>query len=98
MLEMAAALGPDTFIEQSRALMRRPDFQRTLRSTRTRAMLMCGEYDQICPPRRHEFLAELMPHADYRLILGAGHLSPLEQPEKIRQGLRDWLDAPLLLA
>ncbi|MEX1660727.1 alpha/beta fold hydrolase [Thioclava sp. 15-R06ZXC-3] len=98
LLEMAAALGPDTFIEQSRALMRRPDFQRTLRSTRTRAMLMCGEYDQICPPRRHEFLAELMPHATYRLILGAGHLSPLEQPEKITQGLRDWLDAPLLLA
>lgn len=98
MLEMAAALGPDTFERQSRALMRRPDLQRTLRNTKTRALLMCGEYDRICPPRRHEFLAELMPHAEYRLILGAGHMSPLEQPEKITQGLRDWLDAPLLLA
>ncbi|MBC7144725.1 MAG: alpha/beta hydrolase [Thioclava marina] len=98
MLEMAAALGPDAFERQSRALMRRPDLQRTLRNTKTRALLMCGEYDRICPPRRHEFLAELMPHAEYRLILGAGHMSPLEQPEKITQGLRDWLGAPLLLA
>lgn len=98
LLEMAAGLGADVFETQSRALMRRPDLQRTLRATKTRAMLMCGEYDRICPPRRHEFLAELMPHADYRLILGAGHLSPLEQPEKITQGLRDWLEAPLLLA
>ncbi|KEP70847.1 alpha/beta hydrolase [Thioclava dalianensis] len=96
-LDMAAGLGAETFVEQSRALMRRPDFQRTLRATHTRALLICGEYDQICPPRRHEFLAELMPHADYRLVLGAGHLSPLEQPEKVTQNLRDWLDAPLLL-
>ncbi|OOY30968.1 alpha/beta hydrolase [Thioclava sp. F36-6] len=98
MLEMAAGLGADTFEAQSRALMRRPDLQRTLRATKTRALLMCGEYDKICPPRRHEFLAELMPHAEFRLILGAGHLSPLEQPEKITQNLRDWLEAPLLLA
>ncbi|KFE36896.1 alpha/beta fold hydrolase [Thioclava atlantica] len=98
LLEMAAALGPEAFAAQSRALMRRPDLQRTLRNSKVRALLMCGEFDRICPPRRHEFLAELMPHAEYRMILGAGHLSPLEQPEKVTQGLRDWLEAPLLLA
>ncbi len=78
--------------------MRRPDQQRALRNTKIRAMLICGEYDRICPPRRHEFLAELMPHADFRLILGAGgHLAPLEQPEKVTRALREWLAAPLLL-
>ena len=96
-LDMAQALGPDTFERQSRALMRRPDQQRALRNTKVRAMLICGEYDTICPPRRHEFLAELMPHAEFRLILGAGHLAPLEQPVKVSKALRDWLDAPLLL-
>lgn len=96
-LEMAAALGPESFIRQSRALMRRPDQQRALRNTKVRAMLICGEYDTICPPRRHEFLAELMPHAEFRLIMGAGHLAPLEQPVKVSKALRDWLDAPFLL-
>ena len=97
MLQMAQELGPDVFVEQSRALMRRPDQQRALRNTKMRASLIAGEFDRICPPRRHEFLAELMPHADYRLILGAGHLSPLEQPEKVTMALRDWLEAPFLL-
>ena len=96
-LDMAGALGPETFTRQSRALMRRPDQQRALRNTKVRAMLICGEFDTICPPRRHEFLAELMPHAEFRAILEAGHLCPLEQPHKVTQALRDWLDAPLLL-
>ena len=91
LLEMAGTLGPEVFTNQSRALMRRPDQQRALRATRVRALLICGEYDTICPPRRHEFLAELMPQAEFRLIPGAGHLAPLEQPEKVSQALRDWL-------
>jgi len=94
---MADTFGPEGFARQSRALMRRPDQQRALRNTRVRAMLICGEHDTICPPRRHEFLAELMPHAEFRLILDAGHLSPLEQPLKVTRALRDWLDSPLLL-
>ncbi|MBZ4023521.1 alpha/beta hydrolase [Rhodobacter sp. TJ_12] len=94
LLEMADALGPETFTQQSRALMRRPDQQRALRATRVRAVLICGEYDTICPPRRHEILAELMPQAEFRLILGAGHLCPLEQPVKVSRALRDWFEAP----
>ncbi|OCX60972.1 alpha/beta hydrolase [Thioclava sp. SK-1] len=97
MLDMAHALGPDRFEDQSRALMRRPDQQRTLRSNRIRALLLCGEFDTICPPRRHEFLAELMPHAEFKPILSAGHFSPLEQPEKVTAALQAWLSAPLLL-
>lgn len=97
MIEMAEDLGGEVFQRQSRALMRRPDQQRALRNTKVRALLLCGEHDTICPPRRHEFLAELMPHASFRMIRDAGHLSPLEQPERVTQALREWLDAPLLL-
>lgn len=94
LLEMAGTLGPELFTSQSRALMRRPDQQRALRNLRVRTLLICGEYDTICPPRRHEFLAELMPQARFRLIPGAGHLAPLEQPLLVSEALRDWLDAP----
>lgn len=97
MIEMAEALGVEVFQRQSRALMRRPDQQRALRNTRVRALLVCGEHDSICPPRRHEFLAELMPHASFRMVRDAGHLCPLEQPEVVSEVLHDWLEAPYLL-
>ena len=95
--DMADALGPETYLAQSRALMRRPDHQRTLRSARLPALVLCGEYDTICPVRRHEFLAELMPHARFQLIRNAGHLPMLEQPEAVTAALSAWLSAPLLL-
>ncbi|MFT3689289.1 alpha/beta fold hydrolase [Paenirhodobacter sp.] len=90
LLEMAGALGPETFARQSRALMRRPDLQRALRSARQRALLVCGEFDTICPPRRHEILAELMRLAEFRLIRGVGHLAPLEAPEELTRLLVKW--------
>ncbi|HEY0275612.1 MAG TPA: alpha/beta hydrolase [Paenirhodobacter sp.] len=90
MLEMAGALGPETFARQSRALMRRPDLQRALRSARQRALLICGEFDTICPPRRHEILCELMRMAEFRLIRGVGHLAPIEAPEEVTRLMAKW--------
>lgn len=93
LLEMASGLGPEAFARQSRALMRRPDLQRALRSARQRALLICGEFDTICPPRRHEILAELMRMAEIRVIRGAGHLAPLEAPEEVTRLMQKWLAA-----
>ncbi|KFI24482.1 alpha/beta fold hydrolase [Paenirhodobacter enshiensis] len=90
LLEMAASLGPEAFARQSRALMRRPDLQRALRSARQRVLLLCGEFDTICPPRRHEILAELMLLAEFRMVRGAGHLLPLEAPEEITRIMDKW--------
>ena len=96
-LEMGEALGVETYANQSRALMRRPDLQRTLHNSKHRALFLCGEHDTLTPPRRHEFLAELMPHGSFKLVSGAGHLAPLEQPERVTRLLQDWLAQPLLL-
>lgn len=96
-LDMADAMGVDAYLAQSRALVRRPDHQRTLRTARLPALVLCGEHDTLCPVRRHEFLAELMPHARFELIRNAGHLPMLEQPEAVTNALLGWLSAPLLL-
>lgn len=92
-MEMALDLGPDVFIRQSRALQRRPDQQGTLRRAKTPTLILCGEHDALCPVRRHEFMAHLMPNAILEIIPEAGHLPTLEQPALLTQLLRRWLSA-----
>jgi pimeloyl-ACP methyl ester carboxylesterase len=97
-MDMAAALGPEVFVRQSRALQRRPDQQATLRKCRVPALVLCGAHDALCPVKRHEFMAELIPDAKLCILGGAGHLPTLEQPEETTQALIDWMKRPLMLS
>ena len=45
----------------------------------------------------HEFLAELIPNAELKVLGGAGHYLTLEQPAAVNHALKDFLDAPLVL-
>ncbi|RMD90604.1 MAG: alpha/beta fold hydrolase [Alphaproteobacteria bacterium] len=93
-MQMALDLGPEVFVAQSRALQRRPDQQATLRRARIPTLVICGEHDQLCPLRRHEFIAQLMPLAHLEVIPDAGHLPTLERPRLVTALLRRWLWAP----
>jgi pimeloyl-ACP methyl ester carboxylesterase len=95
--DMAAGLGLDTYIRQTRALQRRPDQQKTLRKVKTPALILAGKADTLVPMRRQEFLAELMPFGRLKVIDGAGHLPQLEQPEQVSEALREFLAGPMLL-
>lgn len=92
--EMGLDLGSELFVDQSRALQRRSDQQATARRCQVPTLILCGEYDRLTPVKRHEFLAELIPHAGLEVIEGAGHLPGLEQPEAVNQALLGWLAAP----
>ncbi|MEM6277735.1 MAG: alpha/beta fold hydrolase [Pseudomonadota bacterium] len=96
-MDMAESLGPDVFIRQSRALQRRRDQQSTLRKIKCPALVLCGESDQLCPPERHQFMAQMIPYSELKIIEGAGHLPTLEQPELTLESLRLWLKQPLIL-
>ncbi|MFZ1469215.1 MAG: alpha/beta fold hydrolase [Paracoccaceae bacterium] len=95
--DMAAGLGPDCYIRQTRALQRRPDQQKTLRKVKTPALILAGESDTLVPLRRQEFLSQLMPFGKLRVISAAGHLPQLEQPETVSEALRIFLAGPMLL-
>lgn len=95
--EMAADLGPEIFVRQSRLLQRRPDQQRALRQLRVPTLILAGEEDAAYPVRRHEFLAELIPDATLEVVPGAGHMLPLEAPGAVALALDRWLRAPLRL-
>ncbi|KIN61643.1 Alpha/beta hydrolase-like protein [Sulfitobacter noctilucae] len=96
-MDMAETLGPEVFIRQSRALQRRRDQQAILRKCRTPALVLCGEHDQLCPVKRHTFMAELIPYAELVVLEHAGHLPTLEQPAETTAALRNWMKQPLVL-
>ena len=96
-MDMAMTLGPEVFIRQSRALQRRKDQQATLRKIKVPTLVLCGAEDALCPVKRHEFMAELIPYATLRVIDGAGHLPTLEQPDAVTDALREWMGLPFVL-
>lgn len=95
MLQMALELGPDLFVRQMRALQRRPDQQGTLRRISMPTLVLCGAHDTLTPARKHEFMAEMIPEANLRVIETAGHLPTLETPQDTTQAMMDWLNIPL---
>ena len=64
---------------------------------RAPSLVLCGEHDKITPPKRHTFMAELIPYAELAIIDDAGHLPTLETPEKTNMALEAWLDLPMTL-
>jgi len=96
-MEMAQTLGPEVYIRQSRAMQRRKDQQGTLRRCKVPTLILCGAYDTISPIKRHEFMAELIPYAQLRVLENAGHLPTLEQPDETTAALRAWMAQPLVL-
>ncbi len=92
MLTMALDQGEGVFLRQSRALQRRIDQQGTLRKLRIPTLVLCGEHDALCPVRRHENMADLIPNARLVIVKDAGHLPTLEQPDRVTEAMLEWLD------
>lgn len=91
-MEMAEALGTDVFMEQSRALQQRRDQCDTLRRIDMPTLILCGEYDALCPLERHVMMCDLISGARLAVIPGAGHLPVLEQSELTNKEIKLWLN------
>lgn len=96
-MEMAVALGPDVFARQMRAMQRRRDQQSTVRRITQPTLVLAGEYDQVVPCKRQEFLAELIPYAELSVLDGVGHWPMLEDTVATLEALRGWMRQPLVL-
>ena len=90
-MDMALTLGPDVFINQSRALQSRLDQQNTIQSIKTPVLIMCGSDDKLCPVERHEMMHNMISDSDLIIINNAGHMPTLEQPRETTEVLKEWL-------
>ena len=69
------------------ALAARPDSGQTAASMDVPALVIVGEEDALTPPADAQELAALLPQGKLVRIPGAGHLTPLEAPDGIREEL-----------
>lgn len=55
------------------------------------SLILCGQADQLTPPRHAQYLADQLPNAEIQLIPQAGHMLQLEAPEAVAQALTHFL-------
>jgi pimeloyl-ACP methyl ester carboxylesterase len=90
-LDMAAEVGADGFVNEQLANMNRPDSRPLLVEIDVPTVVIVGRQDQPTPPARaHEMAADI---ANARLVVieECGHMSTLEKPAEVTAALRRWL-------
>lgn len=89
-LTMALNTGRDNFFKQIKAQLNRPDSTSDLPNIKCPTLVITGKQDKVCTPKIHQEIARLIPNSSLKLIEKCGHLSTLEQPEKVNQIIRKW--------
>ena len=82
------AQAPLTIQHALTAMRDRPDFVANLPSFTVPALVVVGEHDAITPPAGAEKMSKALHNSTYVVIRGAGHMSPMEQPQQVTDALR----------
>lgn len=69
----------------------RPDARPLLASIRVPTLVVVGEADAISPPQEMRELAGAIAGSRFVALAGAGHMAPLEQPERFNAALAEFL-------
>lgn len=86
---MTQRMGREVFLRQN--AVARTGGEAALRSLDCPILILCGAEDAITPPKLHHEMAAANSRAKLVIIEEAGHMSPMEQPEKVTAAMRDWL-------
>ena len=73
------------------AAIRDADLSEGSRTIQVPTLVVCGAEDSATPPELTRTLLDLIPHASYREIPGAGHLPCVEQPELLADAIDEFL-------
>ena len=85
-------MAPPKTIEHALAAMReRPDHSSNLPSIAVPTLIIVGDSDAITPPKMSEAMHKAIPNSKLVLIQGAGHMTPMEQPEQVNRAIADFV-------
>lgn len=89
---MLRETGAEAFGRQQRAIMNRADSRPLLPGIEIPTLVLVGEGDAITPPEIAREMADMIEWASLAIVPRAGHLSSLEQPERVAHAMRMWLE------
>lgn len=87
---MVGDYGAEAYAAHVQATMARPDRSHLLDGQRP-TLVMAASDDKLFPPETLERLAQSVPGAEFAVVQAAGHLAPMEQPERVAKVLADWI-------
>lgn len=88
---VASAQSPEGVTFALLAMRDRPDRTAMLATITAPTLVLVGERDGISTPDEMRAMAAVIPGARFELVLDAGHLSSLEQPERFNAALGRFL-------
>ncbi len=83
---------PESFADQIRALLDRPEAEMVLKAVSVPLLLVAATHDRWSPIAQHEAMQALVPSARLAIIEGAGHMAPVEKPDAVADAMQSWLE------
>jgi pimeloyl-ACP methyl ester carboxylesterase len=83
--QMARELGADSFRASTEAILKRGSYEDVLRWCRVPLLFLVGEHDVLTPPEVARRMAAEVPGAGLEVVPRAGHLTPLEAPDRVAE-------------
>lgn len=91
-MEELRSCRPDTILKDMRAA-KAMDLAETAARLDVPTLIVCGSRDKLTPPALSERLSGLIPRSRLRIIEGAGHMLPLECPDRVNQEILQFAGA-----
>lgn len=89
--DMAYSAGPEVFARQQTAIMGRIDSRPFLSAIACPTLVLCGRDDLLTPLELHQEMAAAIPNAQLVVVERCGHMSALEQAQRVNEALEVWL-------
>jgi len=89
-MEEIRACRPETILKDV-AAAKRMDLGEVARGLRVPALILCGSRDKLTPPALSERLNDLIPSSRLLVLEGAGHMLPLEAPERVNRQILEFV-------
>jgi 3-oxoadipate enol-lactonase len=90
---MAMKMSPEDVSLVQRGMAERPDSVEMLKTINVPVLVIAGEEDVVTPVADAEFMRQIVPGAQLKVIPRAGHFAVWEQPEEAGRLLRQFLDS-----